>query len=647
MVDLRTFRLLPFLAATLASGHAAETRPLIPREVLFADTARGSVQLSPDGKHVSYVASSTAGVPNLWLRPVGGGEDRMVTPDSLGGVGGYRWGPDGRRVLLWRDTAGDENTHLWTYDIETGKARDLTPFAGVRVWQVETSPDHPGILYVSLNKRDRRVFDLHRIDLETGELSLEIENPGDCRGWLADADFRFRFALASKPDGTTVLRVRDADGAWRDRVRWPFGETVTFHQPQGGSDDLPAVTTVGADTARAVLFDAATGREKAILAEDPRCDAEGVLIHPRTKKIQAVLFDHQKPEWRVLDPDVKEDFAALARACPGRFEVMDRDRADAVWLVRHEADDIPPRWLLYRREGRLVTLLFSERPDLEPCALARTEPAVIPARDGLKLVSYLTRPAGVSKDASIPLVVLPHGGPWSRDRWRFSERVQWLADRGYAVLQVNFRGSVGFGKRHMDAGDGQWGPGGMLQDLLDGVRWAVERGGIDGDRVALMGRSFGGHMTLSGLAFAPKVFRCGVAEVGPANLKTFSESVPAYWHLEKGMFVRRVGDVEHDEALNRKLSPFFHADRMTAPLLLAQGANDPRVNRRESDQMAAALRKAGRDVAYVVYAGEGHGLRLPANRLDFYGRAEEFLAKHLGGRAEPWKAALGSTVESN
>jgi dipeptidyl aminopeptidase/acylaminoacyl peptidase len=360
--------------------------------------------------------------------------------------------------------------------------------------------------------------------------------------------------------------------------------------------------------------------------------------------VQAVGFNYLKNEWRVLDPTIKADFEVLAKIGRGEFYLSGRDRADKNWLITYQVDDGPLAWYAYNRDNKKPELLFVNQPDLGKYKMAKMEPVVIKARDGFKLVSYLTLPAG-SKGKKLPLVLNVHGGPWGRDSWGYDPEAQWFANRGYACLQVNFRASTGFGKKFLHAGDKQWGVGTMQHDLTDAVNWAVGKGIADAKKVCIYGGSYGGYATLAGLVFTPELYACGVDIVGPSNIKTLLASIPPYWAPIKKGFILQVGDAENDEAFNKKISPLFHAAKIRVPLIIAQGANDPRVNIRESTQMVEAMRATGLPVTYIVYGDEGHGFARPNNRLDFYGRVDEFLAKHLGGRCEPWQKVEGSSDE--
>lgn len=656
------------LAALLAASTTlrAELPPLVPRAVLFGDPQKDVPQISPGGERLAYVAPSAEGVVNVWVRTLGQQDARQVTRDERAGIGLYAWAWDGRHLLYLQDRDGDENLHLWSVDVESGLVRDLTPFQGARAQNLLTSPARRREVLVGLNVRDPRVFDMYRIDLETGACVLDTENPGDVLAWTTDRDFAIRAAcVLDGTDGSTKIRVRDAASApWRDLLATPFAETPMPGQANGGTvvlgftpdgRALHLVTYRGADTTRLVKVDAATGVELETLAHDPKADfwmvfgADAtlryrVLLHPTTHAVQAVPFESARVEWRALDASVTPDLEVLRRAAgKGCFDIQNRTADDRIWVVAMWRAEGPTTYSLYHRDTRRLEPLFEDRPGLAAQPLVPVEPIRLRARDGLDLHGYLALPAGVPP-RKLPLVLLVHGGPWFRDGWFYDPTVQWLANRGYAVLQLEFRGSAGYGKRHLNAGNGQWG-GAMQDDLTDAVRWAVGRGLADPRRVGIVGGSYGGYATLAGLAFTPDLYACGVDIVGPSNVATVLAAIPPYWRPVKKRWILRVGDVENDAELNRRISPLFHAGAIRAPLLIGHGANDPRVKLAESEQIVAALRERGMPVTFVVYPDEGHGFARKQNNLDFSGRMEEFLARHLGGRSEPWQAVDGASAE--
>jgi dipeptidyl aminopeptidase/acylaminoacyl peptidase len=633
------------MIAAPAIASPATDQSLIPRQIPFGNPVKASPRLSPCGLRLSYLAPSDKGVLNVWVRTIGKEDDVQVTNDTHRGIRSHFWAEDGKRLFYLQDLGGDENFHVYAVDLATKVIRDLTPFQGVRASNIMLDKKFPGQMLVGLNLRDRRVFDMYRVDLASGAIVLDTENPGDVLGWATDAEFQIRGCMAQNPkDASNVTRVRDShDAPWRDLVVLPFGESGGPVEFAADGKSLYFETSLGADTARLVRIDAASGKEVETIAKDARVDVGGVVIHPDTRVVQAVSFNYLKNEWRVLDPAIKDDFLALAKIGRGEFYLSGRDHTDKTWLVTYQVDDGPVAWYAYDRGSKRAELLFVNQPDLAKHTLAKMEPVVIKARDGFKLISYLTLPVGARKN--LPLVLNVHGGPWGRDGWGYDPEAQWFANRGYACLQVNFRGSTGFGKKFLNAGNGQWGVGSMQHDLTDAVKWVIAKGIADPKKICIYGGSYGGYATLAGLVFTPELFACGVDIVGPSNIKTLMASIPPYWAPMKKQMILRIGDIENDEAFNNKISPLFHAANIRVPLIVAQGANDPRVNIREADQIVKAMRDKNLPVTYVVYTDEGHGFARPVNRLDFYGRVDEFLAKHLGGRSEPWQKIEGTSAE--
>ena len=644
LLQRSSLALLALASMAFAPPAYAQLPPLTPRELFFGNPVKAGPQISPDGKVLGYLAPSTQGVLNVWVKTVGKDDDRMLTRDALRGIRIFFFAEDGKHLLFMQDVGGNENFHLYAVPIAGGEARDLTPHEGARASHIMRDKKRPHELLVGLNLRDKRLFDLYRINLETGQEKLDTENPGDVLSWVADAQFQVRSATAQNPrDGSTILRVRDTvDQPWHDLLTLPADENGEFNSFSADGKAAYIETSLGSDVTRLVKMDLATGKELETLAQDPRCDVGPVMIHSDTREVQAVGFNYLRNDWKVLDKTLTADFAALKKLNPGDFSVTSRDRADDKWVVSYTNSDTQIKWYLYDRKTGKATFLFGNQPALDRVQLAKMQGVIIEARDGLKLPCYLTLPVGVP-GKNLPLVLFVHGGPWGRDTWGYNSNAQWLANRGYAVLNVNFRASTGFGKKFLHAGDLQWG-GKMQDDLSDAVQWAIAQGYADPKRIAIMGGSYGGYATLAGLTFTPDLYACGVDIVGPSNLKTLLEAVPAYWAPMRKMWDLRMGEVDKDPILNQKISPLFHIDAIRVPLMIAQGQNDPRVNVRESDQIVTAMRAKNLPVEYIVYTDEGHGFARPQNRLDFYGRAESFLAKHLGGRAEPFQSITGSSA---
>jgi len=610
---------------------------LIPRKVLFGNPQRTQPRICPDGQRLAYIAPLD-GVLNVWVGPVGsdagGGAFEPVTRDTDRGIRLYFWAEDGRHLVYLQDKGGNEDWQLYAVDPATKETRDLTPFENVQARPLEKNKHFPDELLVELNRRDPQLHDVHRLNLATGDLKLVAENPGNVAGWVADVDMQVRAALSAYPDGGFGLLVRKTEeDDWHELLRWGLEDSLNSG-PVGFSEDGARMflkDSREANAARLVRLDLLT-EEVEILAEDPDYDVSGVLVHPDTREVQAAAFTRARTEWIVLDEAVREDFAAIAKLHPGDFAVVSRDRADENWLVVFTAADGPASYYAYDRDEKQGTHLFDDRSDLKEYTLAPMEPVSFEARDGLKIYGYLTVPPALGRE-NLPMVLNVHGGPWARDLWGYDPEAQWLANRGYACLQVNYRGSTGYGKRLLNAGNREWGAK-MHDDLVAAVGWAVEEGIADPERVAIYGGSYGGYAALVGATFTPDLFRCAVDIVGPSNLITLIKSIPPYWKPLIAVFHERVGNPETEEEFLESRSPLFRVDQIKVPMLIAQGANDPRVKQAESEQIVAAMEEKGIDHEYILFPDEGHGFAKPENRLKFYAAAERFLAKHLGGRSQ-------------
>jgi dipeptidyl aminopeptidase/acylaminoacyl peptidase len=611
---------------------------LIPRQVLFGNPERVMPRLSPDGARLAWIAPHE-GVLNVWLAPVNpeSGVDldqaEVVTDDKDRGIRTFAWAHDNKHLLYLQDTGGDENWRLYDVDIQTMQRRDLTPFEGVQTQIVATERTFPTELLIGLNKDNPELHDVYRLDLTTGSLAKEVENPGFV-DWLADTELVVRCAFAPQPDGGMQVLVRDSiDDEWRLVKNVPAEDALTTDPVSFSADgrSLLMITSVGGDTARLVSIDLATGAEE-LLAGDPGADVSGVRLDPDTKRPQVVIVLKDRSEYLVLDPAVADDVAAIRALHPGDPMFSSADDADATWLVAFTNDAGPVHYYSYDRATKQGTFLFEHQPQLSKYTLSAMEPFTYQARDGLTIHGYVTFPPDGPR-SGLPAVLFVHGGPWARDVWGYDPNAQWLANRGYLCIQVNFRGSTGYGQAFVNAGDREWGAK-MQDDLTDAVRFAVAQGWADPARVAIFGGSYGGYAALAGAAFTPEVYCCAVDIVGPSNLKTLIETIPPYWAPLVAQFHRRVGDPAKDEEFLWSRSPLSRAAEINIPLLIAQGANDPRVKQAESEQIVAALQAAGISCEYMLFPDEGHGFAKPENRMIFYAAAEKFLARYLGGRAE-------------
>ena len=611
---------------------------LIPRKVLFGNPERVSPRLSPDGTRLAWIAPKD-GVLNVWLAPVSpqSGVDwdqaELVTDDKDRGIRQFAWAHDNKHLLYLQDTGGDENWRLHDVDLTTMQRRDLTPFDGVQTQLVAIERDFPTEVLIGMNKDDPQLHDVYRLDLTSGELTKEVTNPGFL-AWLADTKLVVRGAFQPMPDGAIVALVRDsADDDWRELMTIPAEDALTTDAVTFSADgqSLLLVSSVGAQTARLVRFNLATG-EQEVLAEDPEADVSGVRVDPDSREPQIVVVLKDRSEYVVLDPSVADDLTAIRALHHGDPAFVSSDDAEATWLVAFTNDTGPVPYFAYDRASRQGSFLFEHQPALSKYTLAPMVPFSFAARDGLTLHGYVTFPPDGPREG-LPTVLNVHGGPWARDMWGYDPEAQWLANRGYLCLQVNFRGSTGYGKAFVNAGDREWGAK-MQDDLTDAVEHAIAQGWSDPKRVAIYGGSYGGYAALAGATFTPEVYCCAVDIVGPSNLKTLIETVPPYWAPMIAQFHRRVGDPEKDVDFLWSRSPLSRADQISIPLLIAQGANDPRVKQAESEQIVDALTSAGIDHEYMLFPDEGHGFAKPENRMIFYAAAEKFLAKHLGGRAE-------------
>jgi len=641
MKILRSVRLVAVLFLSACSLNSNEPR-LIAREILFGNPERANPQISPDGKYLAYTRPDRDNVMQLWMRTLYGKDDRRLTDEKKRGILHYTWLYDGAHLVFAQDNGGDENWQLYTVDIATGAQKNLTPYPGVLSMLFAVSPDFPGDILIAMNLRNRHFHDVYRVNIASGETRMIHRNSGRQIWWAADRDWRIRIA-ATAPG----VIIRDNEKSpWRMLRRAQPGEGGGFYGYSRDEKTFYKRGTPDQNTSGLLAIDLATGKEM-VLAHDPDYDIQHVVIHPVTKEVQAVAYYRDKLEWQGLDPAVADDLARLRQLHDGEFTLENppydspiitsaglgrRDLGDRIWIVSYESDTGARRHYAYDRATKTATLLFSERSKFESLKLAKMRPIAYSARDGLTLHGYLTLPVGAEKN--LPTVLLVHGGPWARDRWGYYDAVQWLANRGYAVLQVNYRSSTGYGRKFVEAGFKEWG-GKMNDDLIDGARWLIDRGIADPKKIAIMGASYGGYATLAALTFSPDVFVAGVSRVGISSLISHRETMPAYWRISEALFNRRVGDPKKDEELMRSRSPLFFVDNIKAPLLIAHSRNDVRVVKSESEQMVEAMRKANKPVEYLIYDDEGHRMLRVENKLDFYAKAEEFLARHLGGRFMP------------
>jgi dipeptidyl aminopeptidase/acylaminoacyl peptidase len=634
-----------------AEVSATEPTELIPRGTLFGNPERTIARISPDGAHVSWLAPKD-GVMNIWVAPADDAENpKAVTNDTNRGIRTYFWAPNSKFIYYTQDDGGNENFHVYSTNIATGEVVDLTPVKeGARATIEAVSSQRPDHIVVGINERDSQIFDLYIVDVTTSERELLMENPGYA-AWVIDNDFVPRFGLQPTPDGGG--NVVDMDGnlfAVIPPEDFLTTQTVGFN---AANDALYLLDSRGRDTAALTRVSIESG-EVEVLAENPDADISAILTDARTFEPVAYNADYLKSTWYPLDDGIAADLEALTAALPGSLSIVATTEDMSTWVVHEDSSNKPGAYYLFDSETNSVDLMVVQEPELAAYQLAPMRAVKIMSRDGLELVSYLTLPVGSDADGdgrpedALPMILAVHGGPWARDQYGYHPWHQWLANRGYAVLSVNYRGSTGFGKEFTRAAIGEF-AGKMHDDLLDGVQWAIDAGIADADKVAIVGGSYGGYATLIGVSFTPDTFACGVDLVGPSSLVTLIESFPDYWKpWLQGTWYTYVGDPalpgEREDMLAR--SAISRIDDIKVPLLVGQGENDPRVTKLESDQLVEAMAANELPVTYVNFPDEGHGFQRPENRLAFYSVMEGFLESCLGGQSEPVDDAFdGSTIE--
>ncbi len=629
---------------TTTAATRIATTPLIPRDDLFGNPVRAGGQISPDGQWLAWMAPWD-GVMNVFMAPFNDpAAERRMTSAKDRPIPQYFWSPDSTALLYVQDKAGDENYLLYKVDVASGAESCLTPFENTRARIVGASDTIRDKILVGLNNRDPQWHDIYSLNLTTGALELVLENNG-WAGFETDDNLTLRWAVRQNEAGGTDLHEITAGViAEIPREVIPMDDALTTHMAGYTTDGatLYWLDSRGRNTAALYAEDVASGT-RTLLAEHAKADIGGTLRHTKSGVIQAWSVTYLRTAWTCVDEGIKSSLDWLRTQLEGDFGVQSRTDDDRKWLVWHDPLTAPARSYIYDREADSLRLFYVTKPALEGAPLQPMHPREIPARDGLTLPSYLTLPAG-SEGTPVPLVLVVHGGPWARDGYGFNRTHQWLANRGYGVLSVNFRGSTGFGKDFINAGNLQW-SGTMHDDLIDAVEWAVANGIADRAKIAIMGGSYGGYATLVGLTYTPELFACGVDIVGPSNLETLLETIPPYWAPMVKQFHDRMGDPTTPEGLQllKDCSPIHRANKIVRPLLIGQGANDPRVKQSESDQIVAAMQGHGIPVTYVLFPDEGHGFHRPENSIAFNAVVEGFLATNLGGRAE----ALGEVLSAS
>lgn len=624
---------------TISIAYA--TTDIIPRKVLFGNPDKTNASISRDGNKIAFIAPAN-GVLNIWVADSKNlTQAKPVTHEQKRPIMGYFWSFNSNYLLYVQDKNGDENFHLYRIDLKSNKIKDLTPFPKVRAGVINLSQNFPNEMLIGLNKNDPKWHDTYLLNIISGKLTL-VEKNRQFSGFIADENFKLRIATRPNAENSPEFYIKNPKGKWEFYEKVPFEDalSVGFISFNKKGTVVYKLDSQNRDKAAFYSVDLLT-KKKTILAESSKADCQGLLVHPTELTPQAFSSEYEKIEWTVMDDRIKKDFTYLKNAQPENFAIVSRSLADDKWIVQYYSDIKPSSYYLYERDPKTnkplsLTFLFTTKPLLEKQQLAPMKPIVIKARDGLDLVCYLTLPLAAQKPT--PMVLLVHGGPWGRDSWGLDVYHQWLANRGYGVLSVNYRGSTGFGKAFINAGNNEW-AGKMHDDLIDAVKWAVKQKIANPQKIAIMGGSYGGYATLVGLTFTPDIFCCGVSIVGPSNLFTLLKTIPPYWEPEIALFKKRVGDI--DTAAGRKMlmerSPLTYADRIKKPLLILQGEHDPRVKKAEAEQIVGKMKEKSIPVTYVLYHDEGHGFIREPNSMSSNAIIEQFLAANLGGRFEPIK----------
>lgn len=618
--------LLIVVIAFASCKQTAQKAPLIPVEDFFRNPEKTAFRLSPNGEYYSYMAPFESRL-NVFVQKIGEDEATRITSETERDIAGYIWA-NNNRILFLKDTGGDENFQLYGVNIDGSDLNGLTAFEKVRTQLIDELEDIEEEVIVGLNKRNPTVFDPYRLNIVSGELTMLAENPGNIMGWMTDHDGKLRIAIASDGVNTTYLYRNTEEEEFVEVLTTNFKETINPLIFTFDNKMVYALSNLERDKLALVKFDMANGKESEILFETDEADLSGIIYSKKDEKLLAVNWYTDKRKEKFFDSEYETMMNKLKSQLPGvEVRLASENKAEDKFMVRTFSDKTRGEYYFYDMETDKLTLLAELSPWIKAENMCEMKTINYTSRDGLEIQGYLTLPKGY-KAENLPVVINPHGGPWARDNWGFNPEVQFLANNGYAVLQMNFRGSTGFGKAFWESSFKQWGKA-MQDDISDGVQWLIDEGIADPDRIAIYGGSYGGYATLAGLCFSPELYAAGVDYVGVSNMFTFMKTIPPYWKPMLDMLYEMVGNPKTDSLLLAEVSPVYHVDKIKAPLFVAQGANDPRVNINESDQIVNALKERGIEVEYMVKDNEGHGFGNEENRFDFYRAMIVFLDKHL------------------
>ncbi|HKL72330.1 MAG TPA: S9 family peptidase [Marinilabiliaceae bacterium] len=604
---------------------------LIPLEDFFKNPEKTRYQISPDGKYFSYMAPYENRM-NVFVQERGATDVIRITSETDRDIAGYFW-PNNEQILYLKDNGGDENYKLYSVNIDGTNSICFTDFDGVRTQIIDELYEKEDEVIIGLNKRNPQVFDPYRLNLKTGEMEMLAENPGNIQGWMFDHYGKLRVAFAIVDGVNTSILYRETEkDEWKTVLTTSFKDEVSPYFFTFDNKNVIGTSNLGRDKSAVVEFDIANGKELSVLYENDDYDVDGVYYSELRKVLTAASYTSWKNERHFFDDETKSLFDRLNKDL-GEYEIgiSANNKDETVFIIRTYSDRSLGAYYIYDKNSDSLEKIVEVSPWIDENEMASMIPVKYDARDGMTINGYLTLPKGYTMETAknLPVIVNPHGGPWARDEWGFSPEIQFLANRGYAVFQMNFRGSTGYGKAFWESSFKKWGRE-MQDDITDGTHWLIEQGIADPKRIAIYGGSYGGYATLMGLVKEPELYAAGVDYVGVSNMFTFMKTIPPYWEPLLAMMYEMVGDPKADSLMLREVSPVYQAEKITAPLFVVQGANDPRVNVDESDQMVAALKERGVDVEYLVKDNEGHGFRNEENRFEFYRAMEKFLSNQMG-----------------
>ena len=602
---------------------------LIPLEDLFGNPDQYQLRISPDKTKLSYL-KSVNNVLNVWIKTIGKNDDHPITKDTNRGIRSHHWSQDHKHIFYLQDYNGDENWHLYMTNIFTKETTNLTPYKDVQVRFNKHNKFHPEIICFEMNKDNPENHDIYSINIITKELTLLDKNPGNFNQWILTSDLEPKAAISLDDQAGSTLHLKK-DGEWKSILHWSSEETENSSASHFTRDNkfLYITSSIDNNTAQLIKINVET-LEQTVIANNKKYEVEDIFTNPNSLEVEAVAFYGSRLEWNILpnNQNLAIDFNIIKKLHHGDFNIGSKSNDNKLWVVSFNQDVGPIPYYIYNRDTKTAQFIFYHKKRLVNYQFQPMNPIEFTSRDGLNIEGYMTYPKNYQSKKS-PMVLLVHGGPWSRDKWGYNSEVQWFANRGYACLQVNFRGSTGYGNDFLNAGNKQWSLK-MHDDLIDAVKWAIKTGYIDSEKIAIYGGSYGGYAALVGATFTPDVFCCAVDIVGPSNLITLLQSFPPYWKKYIYSFHKMVGNPETEYDFLKECSPLFKVDAIKIPLLIAQGAHDPRVKQAESEQIVEKLKEKNIPHTYLLFDDEGHGFAKPKNKLKFYNQAESFLNKHLG-----------------